>query len=85
MIHLCAALGIPWLPQTVLIPVYKGESLSPDKPKETIDWTKKPAEGFLKNNPDWQLHHMMDPSQDRLRVGQIAYFRVKKLKLGKWY
>ena len=85
MIHLCAALGIPWLPQTLLIPVNKGKTLPTDEPKKTIEWAREPAETFLKNNPDWQLHHMMDPSQDRLRVGPIAYFRVKKLKLGKWY
>lgn len=85
MVHLCAALGIPWLPQTMLIPVYKGETLPIDQPKKTIEWAQKPAEAFLNNNADWQLHHMMDPSQDRLRVGPIAYFRVKKLRLGKWY
>lgn len=85
MVHLCAALGIPWLPQTALIPIKKGKKLPVDEPKETIEWAEKPAEIFLQNNPDWQLHHMMDPCQDRLRVSSIAYFRVKKLRLGKWY
>ena len=85
MIHLCAALGIPWLPQTLLIPVHKGSTFPIDKPIITMEWAKEPGDAFLKNNPSWQLHHMMDPSQDRLRVGPIAYFRVKKLALGKWY
>ena len=85
MIHLCAAMGIPWLPQTLLIPVHKGSTFPVDEPIKTMEWAKEPGDTFLKNNPNWQLHHMMDPSQDRLRVGPIAYFRVKKLKLGKWY
>lgn len=84
-IHLCAAMGIPWLPQTVLLPVDKGNTFSVDEPKETLEWAKEPAKEFLANNPGWQLHHMMDPNQDRLRVGSIAYFRVKKTRLGEAY
>lgn len=85
MVHLYAALGIPWLPQTMLIPLHKKHKLPRDEPKKTMEWGQKPAEIFLKNNPDWQVHHMMDPNQDRLRVGMVGYFRVKKRKLGKWY
>lgn len=84
-VHLCAAMGIPWLPQTVLIPVDKGQEFPVDEPKETMEWGRAPAEEFLKNNPDWQMHHMMDPNQDRLRVGSVGYFRVKKNSLGKFY
>lgn len=85
LVHLCAALGIPWLPQTFLVPIYKGENLPKDEPLKTIEWSKKYAETFLNNNKGWQLHQMMDPIQDRLRVGNIAYFRIKKLFLEKWY
>lgn len=84
-VHLCAALGIPWLPQTVLIPVDKGKKFPVDEPRQTMEWGKKPAEDFLENNPEWQMHHMMDPNQDRLRVGTVGYFRVKKTRLGKYY
>lgn len=84
-IHLCAAMGIPWLPQTMLIPVDKGGSFPVDEPKKTMEWGRKPVEEFLERNEDWQMHHMMDPNQDRLRVGTIAYFRVKKTALGKYY
>lgn len=85
MVHLCAAMGIPWLPQTLLITVDKGKNFPVDEPKQTIDWARDPADNFLKANPGWQLHHMMDPNQDRLRVKNIAYFRIKKLELGEWY
>lgn len=85
MVNLCAAMGIPYLPQTFLVPIYKGKKLPKDEPKKTIEWSGQHAEKFLKNNPNWQLHQMMDPVQDRLRVSQIAYFRIKKLKLDYWY
>ena len=85
MIHLCAAMGIPWLPQTFLVPLNKGKHFPVDEPKETMNWAERPADTFLENNPGWQLHHMMDPNQDRLRVSSVAYFRIKKAEPGKWY
>lgn len=85
LVHLYAALGIPWLPQTFLVPVKKSTRLHPDEPKKTIEWAKKPAYQLLSNNPDIELHHMMDPSHDRLHLYTMTYFRVKKLRLGEWY
>ena len=85
LIHLCAALGIPWLPQTMLMPIRKPSDISVDEPVRTMEWATEPGKVFLRNNPDWQLQHMMDPIHDRLRVEHIAYFRVKKLTLGPWY
>lgn len=83
-VHLNAALGIPWLPQTFLIPVQQ-----PDvHPDETLDGMKagmEPARLLLEANPDIQLHHMHDANQDRLMLGKMGYFRVKKLKLGEQY
>ena len=85
LIHLCAALGIPWLPQTMLIPIRKPSDISVDEPRKTMEWALKPGEAFLRANPDWQLHHMMDPVHDRLRTEHLAYFRTKKRTLGPWY
>lgn len=85
LVHLCAALGIPWLPQTMLIPVRKPSDISVDEPLRTVEWATGPGEAFLQDNPHWQLHHMMDPVHDRLRVEHIVYFRPKKLTLGSWY
>lgn len=84
-VHLGAAIGAPWLPQTFMIPVKAPENLSIDEPKKQMEWAKKPAEDLLKNNKDLQLHHMMDPSQDRPMLDAIAYFRVKRLQLGEAY
>lgn len=85
LVHLFTALGIPWLPQTMLMPVRKPSEISVDEPLKTMEWGQKPGEAFLSANPDWQLHHMIDPIHDRLRAEHVGYFRTKKRKLGSWY
>jgi pimeloyl-ACP methyl ester carboxylesterase len=76
-VHLCAALGIPWLPQTVLIPV-QHPGLSPDEPKQDMAWGREPGENLLAANPELALHHMHDANQDRLTIQRLTYFRVKR-------
>lgn len=39
------------------------------------------GEELLRANPDWALHHMHDPNQDRLMVAGMCYFRTKWLRL----
>jgi len=82
--HLWAALGIPWLPQTFLIP-FARSGPQPDEPVEDAKWAELWAAVFLKANPDVQLHHMHDPNQDRLMIQRMAYFRFKQLRLGAAY
>jgi len=82
--HLWAALGIPWLPQTFLVPVARS-SVHPDEPKDELHWGLEPARSVLERNPALQLHHMHDPVQDRLMVRRMSYFRLKKLSLGETY
>ncbi|MBY0472096.1 hypothetical protein K2X30_13095 [bacterium] len=82
--HLCAALGIPWLPQTFLILV-RHKAISPDDPERAIEAAKSPAKLLLNANPELQLHHMLDPNQDRLMSQEALYFRMKRLCLGKTY
>lgn len=84
LVHLCTALGMPWLPQTFLIPVLYPE-LHPDDPKPAMEWAKEAAKPLLNANPDLQLHHMYDPSQDRLTMRGMNYFRVKYLRLSAAY
>lgn len=83
--HLYALAGIPWLPQTFLIPIKKGRHFSVDHPKDTIRWSKEHAPAFLEHNPNWSLSQMMDPVQDRTRSGDIAYFRIKMIHLAQGY
>ncbi|SCY70341.1 hypothetical protein SAMN05216420_11396 [Nitrosospira sp. Nl5] len=74
--HLCAALGVAWLPQTFLIPV-KQSGIPTDDPRKSMEAGKKPGRILLDNNPDLQLHQMHDPNQDRLMLQEMMYFRVK--------
>ena len=82
--HLWAALGIPWLPQTFLVPIARS-TVHPDEPKDELEWSRDPARRVLERNPELQLHHMHDPVQDRLMVRRMSYFRLKKLTLGDTY
>lgn len=83
-VHLWAALGIPWLPQTFLTPVARS-GVHPDDPRADIAWARKPARIFIDKNRDVQLHHMHDPNQDRLMIHRFTYFRHKRRVLGEAY
>lgn len=83
-VHLCAALGIPWLPQTFLIPVARS-GIAPDEPFQDMRQSQAWGRVLLEANPDIELHHMHDPVQDRLMIQRMTYFRVKKLRLGSAY
>src|SRR5437764_6589658 len=84
LVHLCAALGIPWLPQTCLVPLRRS-GVHPDEPMQDLEWAREPARIFIEENPDVQLHHLFDPSQDRLMIRRMSYLRYKRLRLGAAY
>lgn len=82
-VHLGAALGIPWLPQTLLICLrHAGD---PDDPKPMLEWAKGQAQRLLANNPDVRIYQMHDPNQDRVKVPRVVYFRLKRTQLGDRY
>jgi len=80
-VHLCTALGIPWLPQTTLVPVRR-QPIHPDEMLDEMNWAREPGQRLLEANPDIQLHHMHDPNQDRLMIEYMSYFRIKRKTLG---
>lgn len=84
IVHLAAALGIPWLPQTFLIPV-RHPAASPDDPWKDLEESREAGHALLEANPDIQLHHMHDPNQDRLMIERMSYFRIKRRTLGPSY
>ena len=84
LVHLCAALGMPWLPQTLFVPV-RQLGIHPDEPAEDMEASLEPGRRLLEANPELQLHHMHDPNQDRLMVEHMTYFRIKRLRLGEAY
>jgi hypothetical protein len=83
-VHLCAAMGVPWLPQSYLIPVRRS-GIHPDEPWQELSWSKEPARRLLDANPDIELHHMLDPVQDLMMSWVLSYFRIKRLRLGAAY
>jgi hypothetical protein len=77
--HLAAALGVPWLPTTVLVPVrHTGD---PDRPADALRFGQRVAPPLLDRNPNWVLYQMHDQLQDRLMVARMAYFRLKWRRL----
>ncbi len=82
--HLAAALGIPWLPQTFLIPVRHG-GLPHDEPERDLEFGRRVAGPLLEANPDLALHQMHDDNQDHLMIQRMSYFRVKRRRLGPAY
>jgi hypothetical protein len=80
VVHLAAALGAPWLPQTLLLAVRHG-GLDPDDPAADMRAMAPAGRALLAGNPDLALHHMHDPVQDRLMIARMTYFRVKYLRL----
>ncbi|MBD3315670.1 MAG: hypothetical protein GF344_07785 [Chitinivibrionales bacterium] len=83
LIHLCAALGIPWLPQTLLVTAKR--DMHPDDLMGDAVWGEEAVHEFLSNNPDVAVHQMHDPVQDRLMVAKVGYFRMKYLRLPRPY
>lgn len=73
--HLAAAMQVPWLPSTVLVPVRRlGD---PERPDVALAFGREAAVPLLDANPSLDLHQMHDPAQDELMTARLAYFRVK--------
>jgi len=74
--HLAAACGIPWLPQTLLVPVRRRGADPADMPA-ALEFGARHGPALLAHNPRVELHQMQDANQDALSGSQMAYFRVK--------
>jgi hypothetical protein len=81
--HLAAALQVPWLPGTVLVPVAR--TGDPHRPVDALRFGERVAAPLLARNPDVVLHHMHDQVQDELMVARMTYLRVKWRALPKAY
>jgi hypothetical protein len=84
LVHLAAAMRVPWLPQTVMVGVRR-EGGGVDDPRGDLEQARRCGEQFVAANPEIQLHQMHDPSQDRLSLQYISYFRFKYRKLATAY
>jgi hypothetical protein len=75
LVHLAAALQIPWLPGTVLIPVARVGD--PARPDLDLRFGQEVGSRLLDANPDIVLHQMHDEAQDALMAARMTYFRTK--------
>ncbi|CAG8908474.1 unnamed protein product [Penicillium egyptiacum] len=87
--HLYAMMGIPWLPQTLLMPVKRPKSAAfrqgqLDMTAE-MEWGRSVGQELLRRNPGIELYHMADPNQDQLMIRHMAYFRLKFIKMTEAY
>lgn len=79
-VHLAAALGVPWLPQTAMVPV-RTRGADRDDPRPAMAMLAEPLEQFTRHNPDVLAVHQHDPCHDRLPIQHVAYVRFKWLTL----
>ncbi|MQS06774.1 hypothetical protein [Streptomyces alkaliphilus] len=84
VVHLAAALGAPFLPQTQLVSV-RDTATHPDDPRAALDAIAPLARRVAANNPGIAVYHMHDPGQDRAMLEKMAYLRLKRLELGETY
>ncbi|HEU5044660.1 MAG TPA: hypothetical protein VFT75_11060 [Nocardioidaceae bacterium] len=78
--HLAAACGLPWLPQTLLVPVRR-PGADPEDAAGALAFGERHAGALLDANKGVLLHHMHDPNQDELSTSQMGYFRTKWAEL----
>jgi hypothetical protein len=78
--HLAALAGVPWLPQTFLVPV-RHRPLDPDDSRTAMDLLADARATFTEKNPGTAVHHMHDANQDRLMIRRMGYFRFKYQQL----
>lgn len=83
-LHLAAALGAPFLPQTTLVAV-KDFMTHPDEPVAAMHALAPITRLIAGNNPEVSVYHMHDPAQDRPMLQAMAYMRLKRLRLGRAY
>jgi hypothetical protein len=73
--HLAAAMQVPWLPVTVLIPVKNVSDAG--RPDLALEFGRRVAPALLERNPGIVMHQMHDNAQDEIMVARMSYFRVK--------
>lgn len=87
--HLYTAMDIPWLPQTLLMPVKRPKRKAIKQGQldmtASMEWSKSAGADLLRENTTIELYHMADPNQDQLMIRHMAYFRLKFIKLTEAY
>lgn len=80
-VHLAAALGAPFLPQTTLSSI-RHRTNHPDDPAGAMDAMAPTTRLIAHHNPRVAVYHMHDPAQDRPMIERFAFLRLKRRALG---
>jgi hypothetical protein len=80
LVHVCAALGIPWLPQTFLT-LIRRRLADPDDAPAAMEHGLELGRQLAERHPGISVHHMHDPVQDRVMIKRVAYYRFKYRRL----
>ncbi|MDA8372276.1 MAG: hypothetical protein M0026_20745 [Nocardiopsaceae bacterium] len=83
-VFLAAALRAPFLPQSLLVAL-RDTATHPDDPVGAMHAVAPLARMVAANNPELAVYHMHDPAQDRPMLENMAYLRLKRLRLGPVY
>lgn len=83
-VHLAAALGAPFLPQTTLSSI-RHRTTHPDDPSGAMAAISPTTRLIAHRNPRVAVYHMHDPAQDRPMIERFAFLRLKRLTLGPIY
>lgn len=84
VVHLAAALGAPFLPQTTLSTV-RDLTSDIDDPAGAMAALAPTVGQVAHHNPGVAVYHMHDPAQHRPILEAVAYLRLKRLRLGRAY
>jgi hypothetical protein len=84
VVHLAAALGAPFLPQTTLTAV-RDLATQSDDAVGAMEALTPTTRLIAQRNPRVAVYHMHDPAQDRPMLEAMAYMRLKRLRLGRVY
>lgn len=80
MAQLCGLTGMPWLPQTVTVPVQWSSSPQP-APDEALRAGARTAEAVLERNPDVGVHQVFGDQVVPSPGQRVSSFRCKQLRL----
>jgi hypothetical protein len=83
-VHIAAALGAPFLPQTNLVAL-RDLATHVDAADGAMTALAPMVKLLAENNPRVAVYHMHDPAQDRPMVEAMAYMRLKRRALGPVY
>ncbi len=77
--HLCAAMKIPWLPQTFMTRVGQPPGSSDESFDAEVERLRAPIRSMLDRNPDVQLHQSAEPDRGMRSAATSLHIKFRRL------